>query len=619
MRPHLFWCALLVGAPFLVTSASCGQPTRCSASTCSIGCCDASGRCVTGNTGSQCGVAGARCETCALGETCSVGVCTSSSGTGGGLSNGGGDSGGGSVTGGGSAGGGASTLDLDQPLTPGNAGTADVTLEVHSNRGRHAISPLIYGTNQPANLTRNRYGLLRLGGNRLTAFNWENNASNAGSDYQFQNDGYLSTSNVAGALITDRLTAARTISAALLVTVPLVDHVAADKNGGGDVRNSGANYLTTRFKQNRHTKPGALSMTPDATDAFVYQDEFVGWVRANAGSSQVLFSLDNEPDLWSDTHAEIRPTALTYVELTTRSLDYAKAVKRAWPGAFVTGFVSYGWNGYVTLQNAPDRTGKGEFLDYFLEQVRLAEQTEGKRLIDSLDLHWYPEARGGGQRIIGRDVSAASITARVQAPRSLWDPTYVESSWIVQSLNNQAIRLLPRLREKIARRNPGTKLAFTEWNYGAGDHISGAVATADVLGIFGRDSVDLATHWKLNGAEPFADAAFEAFRNFDGQGGAFADTSLEATSSQVSVASIYASVDAANPARTVLVVINKETSARTAAITVAHPQRYQSFVAFTLSGTMAQLTRQPPVTATATNAFRYSMPPLSVSVLVLQP
>ena len=521
--------------------------------------------------------------------------------------------------GGAATGGGSSSLDLDQPLTPGSAGMADVTLEVHSNRGRHAISPLIYGTNQPANPMRNRYGLLRLGGNRLTAFNWENNASNAGSDYQFQNDNYLSSSNVAGALLTDRLTAARAISAALLATVPIVEYVAADKNGGGDVRNSGANYLTTRFKQNRHTKPSALSMTPDTTDAFVYQDEFVAWVRANAGTTPVLFSLDNEPDLWSDTHAEIHPTALTYVELTTRSLDFAKAIKRAWPDVPVTGFVSYGWNGYVNLQNAPDRAGKGEFIDYFLAQVRMAEQAEGKRLVDYLDLHWYPEARGGNVRIIGRDVSAASITARVQAPRSLWDPSYVESSWIVSTLNNQPVRLLPRLREKIARLNPGTKLAFTEWNYGAGDHISGAVATADVLGIFGRDSVELATYWKLNGAEPFADAAFEAFRNFDGQGGAFADTSLEATSSQVPMASIYASVDAANPGRTVLVVINKDTTARTAAITVAHPQRYQSLVPFTLSGTMAQMMRGQPVMATATNAFRYPMPPLSVSVLVLQP
>ena len=36
------------------------------------------------------------------------------------------------------------------------------------------------------NLTINR-----LGGNRWTAYNWENNASNAGSDYNHQSDNYL--------------------------------------------------------------------------------------------------------------------------------------------------------------------------------------------------------------------------------------------------------------------------------------------------------------------------------------------------------------------------------------------------------------------------------------------
>ncbi|MCU0696097.1 MAG: glycoside hydrolase family 44 protein [Myxococcaceae bacterium] len=525
----------------------------------------------------------------------------------------------GGAAGGAAAGGAAAPLELDRPLTPGSPGPADVTFTVRSDRGRHAISPLIYGTNQPANAQRNRFSLLRLGGNRLTAYNWENNASNAGSDFQFQNDGYLSASNTPGQLIADRLRAAQSIGAALLVTVPLVDFVAADKNGGGDVRRSGSGYLSTRFKQNRQTKGAPLSLTPDVGDGFVYQDEFVNWVRQNAGATPVLFSLDNEPDLWSDTHAEVHPAKVGYVELVTRALDGARAVKRTWPEAPVTGFVSYGWNGYVTLQNAPDAAGKGEFVDFFLAQTAMASQAAGTRLVDYLDLHWYPEARGGGQRIIGTDTSAASVQARVQAPRSLWDASYVESSWIVQTVNGEALRLIPRLRERIARLNPGTKLAFTEWNYGAGGHVSGAVATADVLGLFGREAVELATHWKLEDAEPFADAAFEAFRNFDGQGGAFGDTSLEATSSAVAMATVYASVSALEPGRTVLVAINKDTVARTAGITVAHPLAYTSLTPFVLQGTTAALVRGAPVPAIGPNAFRYQLPPLSVSVLLLTP
>jgi hypothetical protein len=60
------------------------------------------------------------------------------------------------------------------------------------------ISPYIYGINfynavsgAPPLLTFDRAG-----GNRWTAYNWETNASNAGSDYFYQNDSYLSSSNV---------------------------------------------------------------------------------------------------------------------------------------------------------------------------------------------------------------------------------------------------------------------------------------------------------------------------------------------------------------------------------------------------------------------------------------
>src|SRR3954470_883506 len=71
---------------------------------------------------------------------------------------------------------------------------ADVTFDVSTDVDAHAISPLIYGTSAPTSPSDNRYGLLRSGGNRMTAYNWETNASNAGKDYQYQNDNHLSGS-----------------------------------------------------------------------------------------------------------------------------------------------------------------------------------------------------------------------------------------------------------------------------------------------------------------------------------------------------------------------------------------------------------------------------------------
>jgi hypothetical protein len=506
-------------------------------------------------------------------------------------------------------------------VRPGSPGAVDVTLTVNTVEGAtHPISPLIYGTNAPRDLASNRQAIVRLGGNRWTAYNWENNASNAGSDWCFQNDGALSSSNTPAEAVRPAIQQARAAGAATIVTVPIVDYVAADKNGGCDVRNSGANYLQTRFKQNRPTKGSALSLTPNASDGVVYQDEFVNWLRTNANGANIVFSLDNEPDLWSHTHAEVHPNPVTYAEIVQRNIDYAKAIKDVWPTAQVAGPVNYGFYGFEALQGAPDAAGRN-FLDFYLSRMRAAETTHGKRLVDYLDLHWYPEASGGGVRVTGADTSAAVVAARVQAPRSLYDPTYRETSWITDTsgYNYGPIRLIPRTRDRIAANYPGTKLAFTEWNYGGGGHVSGAVASADVLGIFGREDVGMATMWELNSDERYTYAAFRAFRNYDGLGSTFGDVSVPATSSDESVATVYASRFGNDTTKPVIVAINKSTSAKTAGLVITCSANLTTAKVYTITGAGGpNVVAQPNISATATNAFRYTMPPLSVSVIVPQ-
>ena len=105
------------------------------------------------------------------------------------------------------------------------------------------ISPYIYGVNHPDWL---KLGipttLSRQGGNRMTAYNWETNASNAGSDWHHQNDGYLGESNEPGLAVKNHVVPALKNGAAALVTVPTAGYVAADKKADGDV-NQTPNYL----------------------------------------------------------------------------------------------------------------------------------------------------------------------------------------------------------------------------------------------------------------------------------------------------------------------------------------------------------------------------------------
>lgn len=479
---------------------------------------------------------------------------------------------------------------------------------------KYEISPLIYGANSTdfAGMGTG-FKFARSGGNRLTAYNWENNASNAGSDWFFQNDGYLGATNEPG--WTDKVFIQEALAAGVvpLVTIPCAGYVSADKLGDGDVRNT-PNYLAVRFKVSLPSKPGgSFAYPPDLTDGFVYQDECVHYLKQFAQPGlPIMFSLDNEPDLWSSTHAEIHPNAATYAEMITRSTDYAKAIKNVYPTATVFGPVNYGWYGFMALQGAPDQNGRN-FLDFYLDGMKAAGSVAGKRLIDVLDVHWYPEAQGDGTRITSDGDTQGLSEARIQSTRSLWDSSYIENSWITQSMGNQPINLLTMLSGKIRQHYPGTKLSITEYNYGGSNAISGALAQADVLGLFGRNGVYASANWGLYAGAKAQLAGFKSFINYDRNGAKFGDQGLFVSGEKPSENSVYAAMDSTIPNRMTIVVINKTVGTTPFKFNLG-PLGARSMTAYTI---VDQQFENPILTGVPASAdgIKFNAPPQSITTL----
>jgi hypothetical protein len=465
-----------------------------------------------------------------------------------------------------------------------------VHFEIDATADVKPISRFIYGLNQPLDDQYPNLTFTRLGGNRWSAYNWVTNASNAGNDWHYQNDDFLGGGDTPGGAMIPGIENAREHHAGILLTVPMVGFVAADKNGDGDTR-VGPDYLAKRFRPEAPSKGSQFNLSPDPEAPVVYQDEFVNWVKVRYPYGQtdpatpIWFMLDNEPDLWSSTHAEVHPQKTTYAELIAKTIAYATAIKRVQPNASIFGPANYGWNGYVTLQNAPDAGGR-DFQVVYLQAMAAAEKQAGRRLLDAMDVHWYPDVRVRKIRITDRDSSPEVAAARVQAPRSLWDPTYIETSWITRNIK-RPIRLIPWLRDKIEKNYPGTRLSVSEYQFGGYEDISGAIAEADALGIFGREGVFSANEWPPGGPQPFVAAAFAMFRNFDGRDGSFGDTSIRAQCDNTADASVYASLQSGNPREMIIVAINKTNHALTVSLTLDHAAAYTEMEIFELSGTNA--------------------------------
>jgi hypothetical protein len=103
--------------------------------------------------------------------------------------------------------------------------------------------------------------------------------------------------------------------------------------------------------------------------------------------------MDNEPEIWHGTHDDVMPVQLSAEDFMQRYFDVAKKARAIFPGIKLVGPVPanewqwYNWSGGIT------QNGKNyPWLEYFIKRVAEEQQATGIRLLDVLDIHFYPSS-----------------------------------------------------------------------------------------------------------------------------------------------------------------------------------------------------------------------------------
>jgi len=326
----------------------------------------------------------------------------------------------------------------------------------------------------------------------------------------------------------------------------------------------------------------------------------------------------------------------TYDDMMARSLKWAQAVKAVDPTALVTGPVPSGWPGYFYSRedfqsgwntapyqywdNPIDQKAHGgvPWVQYYLQQMQQFEQQNGYRLLDVVDVHAYlaPDT------LTQTPGNAAMETLRMTSTRALWDPNYIVPN--ATAGDNQfdahgnltAPQLIPRMHQWVNQNYPGTKLAITEYMWYALGSITGAIAQADILGIFGGESLDYGTLWGPPAPTDPGAFAFKIFLNYDGNGSQFGGTSVSATTDNADVLSIFAA-QRYDSALTIL-VLNKTTGDIADSIGLADfvPAGTAQVWQYSQNNLKA-IVRQTPDLNVAGNSVSTTFPAYSMTLLVI--
>lgn len=262
----------------------------------------------------------------------------------------------------------------------------------------------------------------------------------------------------------------------------------------------------------------------------------------------LYWHLDNEPECWGSTHDDISPKDLSAEECVQRYVAVAKEVRTRYPGVRIMapGFTSewmwWNWNNQF-VDGLP-------WMEYFVRRMAEESRAFGRPLLDVVDFHTY----------VGGDASTEDALQEhrifydrdYRFPRANGCKKYPDGGWHEDRRVECIFGRMEAWLDQYFGPGHGIKLGITEAAPPSRDEMVNALWYASMLGTFSDHGIEVFTPWD------WRESWWEVVHLFSRYAREFR---VEATSSDESQISAYASINAADTGLTVILV-NRATDLR---------------------------------------------------------
>ncbi|WP_229253902.1 glycoside hydrolase family 44 protein [Dyadobacter sp. NIV53] len=295
----------------------------------------------------------------------------------------------------------------------------------------------------------------------------------------------------------------------------------------------------------------------DADSATGILDHWFGTGGLGLDKNQIRYwNMDNEPEIWSGTHDDVMPVQISAEEFMQRYITLAKKARQKFPEIKLVGPVTANeWQWYNWDNNTISSNGKNyPWLEYFIKTIAEEQKKSGVRLLDVLDIHFYPSSKKTEEVVqfhrvfFDRNYSFPEANG-VKKISGSWDNNLTKE-YIFGRVNNWLATYLGA--------DHGVTLGLTETGLdGSIEPSVTAVWYASTMGEFMKNGVEIFTPWSWTTGMWETVHLFSRYNQ---------KVSVQSVSANETLVSAYSSVNEARDSMTVVLV--NRSAAQNQAVTV---------------------------------------------------